>query len=132
MIKVRIRPFISGSVDWFPPNIVIPGPESDVIWWIVTNFVVICAVTFFIMKRSILLFTTLFFLQRPSIIWSYSIRPLSWPMFLSPPPLVSFRPIHFILSACINNGQQQRAPICCVARSKHSNWLSTDRSRQSH
>lgn len=62
MIKVRIRPFISGSVDWFPPNIVIPGPESDVIWWIVTNFVVICAVTFFIMKRSILLFTTLFFL----------------------------------------------------------------------
>lgn len=86
MIKVRIRPFISGSVDWFPPNIVIPGPESDVIWWIVTNFVVICAVTFFIMKRSILLFTTLFFLQRPSIIWSYSIRPLSWPMFLSPPP----------------------------------------------
>lgn len=67
MIKVRIRPFISGSVDWFPPNTVIPGPESDVIWWIVTNFVVICAVTFFIMKRSIPLFTTLFFffLQRP-------------------------------------------------------------------
>lgn len=130
MIKVRIRPFISGSVDWFPPNIVIPGPESDVIWWIVTNFVVICAVTFFIMKRSILLFTTLFFL--PETLNHLVVFDKAAVMTNVSPPLVSPRPIHFILSACINNGQQQRAPICCVARSKHSNWLSTDRSRQSH
>lgn len=102
MIKVRIRPFISGSVDWFPPNTVIPGPESDVIWWIVTNFVVICAVTFFIMKRSIPLFTTLFFFYRdPSIIWSYSIRPLSWPMFISPLALPDRLCFYY-------NGQQQK------------------------
>lgn len=107
MIKVRIRPFISGSVDWFPPNTVIPGPESDVIWWIVTNFVVICAVTFFIMKRSISLFTTLFFFYRdPSIIWSYSIRPLSWPMFISP---LSLSPTDSFYFLCFYyNGQQQK------------------------
>lgn len=130
MIKVRIRPFISGSVDWFPPNTVIPGPESDVIWWIVTNFVVICAVTFFIMNRSIPLFTTLFFFYRdPSIIWSYSIRPLSWPMFISPLAL----PDRFILfSLLLLWWSATEAPICCVARSKHSNWLYYDKSRQSH
>lgn len=107
MIEVRIRPFISGSVDWFPPNTVIPGPESDVIWWIVTNFVVICAVTFFIMKRSIPLFTTLFFFYRdPSIIWSYSIRPLSWRMFISP---LSLSPTDSFYFLCFYyNGQQQK------------------------
>lgn len=93
MIKVRIRPFISGSVDWFPPNIVIPGPESDVIWWIVTNFVVICAVTFFIMKRSILLFTTLFFL--PETLNHLVVFDKATVMTNVPPPL--FLPDRFIL-----------------------------------
>lgn len=95
MIKVRIRPFISGSVDWFPPNIVIPGPESDVIWWIVTNFVVICAVTFFIMKRSILLFTTLFFTETLNHLVVFDKAAVMTNVSLSPPLL--FLPDRFIL-----------------------------------
>lgn len=108
MIKVRIRPFISGSVDWFPPNTVIPGPESDVIWWIVTNFVVICAVTFFMMKRSIPLFTTLFFffLQRPlNHLVVFDKAAVMTNVYL---PLGSPRPIHFIFLCFYYNGQQQK------------------------
>lgn len=44
-------------------------------------------------KKHPFVYYTFFFYQRPSIIWSYSIRPLSWPMF--PPPL--FLPDRFIL-----------------------------------
>lgn len=131
MIKVRIRPFISGSVDWFPPNTVIPGPESDVIWWIVTNFVVICAVTFFIMKRSIPLFTTLFFfLQRPlNHLVVFDKAAVMTNVYL---PLGSLPDRFILFSLLLLEWSATEAPICCVARSKHSNWLYYDKSRQSH